>query len=333
MDFCFSNFRRWLIVAAAVTAVSGAQAQSFVTPGQAIIFSAPDDGDAASNAPSLAPQSPAEPGFGDTAHAPDFNFQTPATTSRRLPAQMPATISADEADRRANWALLTPAEILGVATPEQELKVPERDAAGRRKNSTAVERFYERQNQPQTNGTEFLPGTLSLRGNSQDNEDGLLNANVFKPSVGGFGDPAQAEDSFQTPAPGKSAASSRNGDEDWLKIFISADTKPAQSPSQAADLAEFRKLLEPIQTPKSSSASSGDGLFSTLKTPVFGQSANPSVPSSGLFNNGVGGYPVFPGVAGQSIVPTVKAVPNWKPQLPPWMLKGPQPGVVPQRQF
>jgi len=329
MEFRFSNFRWWLVVAVATAAVPGARAQSSVTPGQAIIFSAPDDGDV-SNTPSLAAQPPVSQDFGDAAHAPDFNFQTPATTGARLPVTRPATVSQAEADRRANWALLTPAEVLGVTTPDQMLKISERDAAGQRKNPTAVERFYERQNEAQTNGPAggIFSSTPPLHGNFQDNGAGLLNANVFKPSSGGFGNQAQASDSFRTP--GKNMASGQNGDEGWLKNFVSTETKAEQSPSQAADMAEFRKLLEPIQPSKPSGASSGDGLFSASKASVFGQPANPS---SGLFNNGIGGYPALPGGVGQSTLPAVTAAPDWKPKLPPWMLKGPQPGVVPQRQF
>jgi hypothetical protein len=333
MDFRFANFRWWLIVAAPAATVPGVRAQSFVTPGQAIVFSAPDDNGTVSNTPSLAAQPPVSPEFMDAAHAPDFNFQTPATTGARLPATRPAAVSQTDADRRANWALLTPAEILGVATPDQVLKISERDAAGQRKNSTAVERFYERQNEAQTNGSGgFFSSATPLHRNFQDSEAVLLNANIFKPQVGGFGNPAQASDSFRTPAPGKNMASGQNENEGWLKNFVSTETKAEQSPSQAEDMAEFRKLLEPIQPPKPSSASSGDGLFSAAKTSVFGQSANPS---SGLFNNnnGIGGYPALPGGIGQSIAPTVTAVPDWKPKLPPWMLKGPQSGVVPQRQF
>src|SRR5471032_1860811 len=177
MDFSFSNLRRRLAVAGMVLAASAvAQAQTFTQPGQAIIFSAPDNGDAASNAPSLASPPPVAPGFADTIHAPGFNFEPPSKTSAPPPAPAAARVSPGEADRRKNWALMTPAEILGVATPENILKIPERDAAGRRMDPTAVERFYERQNQVQTNG---VP---SLRGNFPGGEYGRLDADIFKPS-------------------------------------------------------------------------------------------------------------------------------------------------------
>jgi hypothetical protein len=51
---------------------------------------------------------------------------------------------------------------------------------------------------------------------------------------------------------------------------------------------------------------------------------NPAGAAFGSFNN-IGG---LPGVAGQVSVP---AVPDWKPQSPPWTLKGPQPDVIPKR--
>jgi hypothetical protein len=336
MDFSFSNLKGWLLVAG-VTAASFAQAQTWMPQGQPILFSAPDDGDVVSNAPSLSSQPPATPVFEGLVHAPGpgFNFKTPAATSTRLPAPVSApTISADEADRRVNWALMTPAEILGVATPEEALNIPQSDAAGQPENPTAVERFYERQNQMQTNAAGFLPDTASVYGGFQDDfqdgEAGRLNANVFNPSGGEFGNPAQSADTFQTPAPNNGAASGQNGDGGWSKIFISAETKPAQSPAQVEDMAEFQKLLEPSQPSKSSSDSSGDGLFSVPQTPTFGRPLNPAG-LSGQFNNGIGGYPALPSGVGQNDVPAVTAVPDWKPQLPPWMLRGPQPGVFPKR--
>jgi hypothetical protein len=339
MTFRLANLKWWLPVAGAV-AVSFAQAQTLMRPGQSIIFSAPADGDAAANAPSPAGLPPAAPGFGDTIHAPDFNFQTPAATSAQPPNPMPATVSPAEADRRENWALMTPAEILGVATPEQVLQIPQRDAAGQRKNPTAVERYYERQSEMQTNGNAgFFTGKPFSRGIFQDNENSRLNANVFNPSDAGFGNPAQSADPFQKPPPGIGAAADPDADSDWPKIFISPPT-PVQTPAQEADMAEFRKLLEPSQPSstavKSSIPSSGDSFFPSPQTPpisTFGQPMNPVGTPFGQINNEIGGLPALPGVVGQSTVPTVMAAPDWKPQLPPWMLKGPQPGVIPKRQF
>ncbi len=311
-------------------AVSFAQAQTLTGTGQSIIFSTPDDGDAVSNAPSLAAQPPDAAGFDSMVQAPNLKFQTPFTTGARMPAPPQATVSAAEADRR-DWWMETPAKILEVNTPAQEMKIKKRDAAGQPENLTAMESFYERQNQPQTNGAAgFIIATPSSDGDFRENDSAWLNANSIDMPRGRFGNQlpqAQAAGSFHQPAPGSGAGAGQNLDSDWLKNFSAAAAKPAQSQSQAADMAEFRKLLEPSQPSKSSSASSGDGLYSTMQKSAFDQPANPSRPP-GQFNDGFG---VLPGVAGQKTAPTVTAAPDWKPQLPPWMLKGPQPGVVPQR--
>lgn len=306
-----------------------AQAQSLMRPGQAIIFATPDASDDSSNASSPMAEPPVAPGFSDMIHAPTINFQNPSITSQRLPVPLPMT-AAPVQDPRADWALMTPAEILGVATPEQILQVPERDAAGQRKNLTVVERYYERQDQAQTNGSGgFLPGTPSLHGDFQDNEDARLNASVFKPAGEGFASPAEPSYPFQQPAPGNGADASQNGDAGWSKNFILPPTS-VQSPVQAADMAEFRKMLESSQPSRPSSSSSGDGFLPSRQTSpgsMLGQPMNQAGSSFGSFNS-IGG---LPGVAGQVIVPAVTTVPDWKPQPAPWMLKGPQPDVIPKR--
>jgi len=331
MDFSFSNLKRGLIAAGiAVTVVSLTQAQTLTGTGQSIIFSTPDDGDAVSNAPSLAALPPSSAGFDNLVQAPNLRFQTPLTTSARMPAPPQATVSAAEADRR-DWWMETPAQIIGVKTPSQEMKIKKRDAAGQPENPTAVESFYERQDQMQTNGAAgFIIATPSSGGDFRENKSAWLNANSIDMPRGGFGNQlpqSQAVGSFHQPAPDNGAGAGQNLDSDWLKNFSAAATKPAQSPVQAENMAAFRKLLEPSEPPKSSDDSSGDRLFSSMQKSAFDQPANPSRPP-GQFNNGFG---VLPGVAGQKPAPKVTATPDWKPQLPPWMLKGPQPGVVPQR--
>ncbi|HEY5234358.1 MAG TPA: hypothetical protein VIK35_12570 [Verrucomicrobiae bacterium] len=324
--------KRGLIAAGiAVTVVSLTQAQTLTGSGQSIIFSTPDDGDAVSNAPSLAALPPGEAGFDSMVQAPNIRFQTPLTTSAQVPMPQQVTISAAEADQR-DWWMKTPAQILEVKTPAQELKIKKYDAAGQPENPTAVESFYERQDQMQTNGAAgFIIATPSSGGDFRENKSAWLNANSIDMPRGRFGNQlpqSQAAASFHQPAPGNGAGAGQNLDADWLKNFSAAATKPAQSPVQAENMADFRKLLEPSRPSKSSGDSSGDGLYSAMQKSAFDhQPANPSSPP-GHLNSGFG---VLPGVAGQNPAPKVKANPDWKPQPPPWMLKGPQPGVVPQR--
>ncbi len=56
---------------------------------------------------------------------------------------------------RKNWIFMTPEEILGTSTTEKMLQPPERDAFGKEKNPTQLERFLQRESQARngmTNG-------------------------------------------------------------------------------------------------------------------------------------------------------------------------------------
>jgi hypothetical protein len=330
MDRGFSFLKRWLPVAGAVAAVSCAQAQSLMRPGQAIIFSSPDDNADSSSPVPPAAEPPAAPGFADMVHAPQFNFPNPSTPVAQLPAPVPAAVP-PVLDSRADWALMTPAEILGVDTPDQILKIPDRDAAGLPKKTTVVERYLERQDQVQTNGSgAFLSATPSLRPDFSGNEDARFDSDSFKPAGSIFANPAhQPAESFQQAATGTGTDAGQNTDPGWTKVFASTPA-PAESPAQAADMTEFKKLLEPSQPLPSSKPAANDGIFSsqhTLQGSKFGQPANAGDATFGPFN-AIGGLPE---VRGQVSAPTVTAVPDWKPQSPPWMLKGPQPDVIPKR--
>lgn len=332
MDFSFSNLKKGLIAAGmSVTVVSFTQAQTLTGDGQSIVFSVPDDGNTTSNAPSLAAQPPDAADFGGTVQAPNLGFQTPRTTSAQMPAPQQAAVSAAGANRR-DWWMETQAEILGVATPAQEMKIKKRDAAGQPENLTALERFYERQNQPQTgDAAGSISAEPSSGGDFRENDSAWLNANSMDMPHGGFGNSQrqpQLAGSSQQSAPGNGAVASQGWDSGWLKNLSAATTKPAQSPAQAANMADFQKLLQTSQPSKSSDDSSGDRLFSSMQKSAFDrQPVNPSS-QQGQFNSGFG---VLPGVAGKSPVQAAPAAPDWKPQPPPWMLKGPQPDMIPQR--
>jgi len=332
MNFRPINLKRLLFLTG-MAAVFSAQAQTLMRPGHSIIFSATSDDNAAADAQAPAAQPPAAPGFADMVRAPDFSFKPPAPTNPR-PPERPAAPPTPTQNPRANWAFMTPAEILGLSTPENILKIPERDAAGRRKNPTAMERFYERENQAQTNGASgLLPGSPSLRGGFLDNDDARLNANDVNQSHEDFGGQRQTADSLQKPTPFDGLSPNQNRDAGWSKNFP-LPTTPAQSPAQAADMAEFRKLLEPSQPSKSSRPSSGDGLFYSPPQTVTHSTFNPQVsPGSVPFDSYNGGIGGLPGVAGQAVMPTMTAAPEWKPQPAPWTSKGPQPETAPKRKF
>src|SRR3974390_2820241 len=122
MDFNFTQLKRGRLWAAlAWGGAFSAQAQSTVPRGvQPIIFSSPRNADIGSNLPPLSPKSPLELDLEAAAQAPaTFKFNGPPE-ARPLPIVVPAISSAEAArrqdllDRRNNWMLLTPAEILGL---------------------------------------------------------------------------------------------------------------------------------------------------------------------------------------------------------------------------
>jgi len=45
------------------------------------------------------------------------------------------------------------------------------------------------------------------------------------------------------------------------------------------------------------------------------------------------GVTPLPGLLGPTNMGLTTRAPEWKPELPPWLSSGPQPGVIPQRKF
>ena len=147
MGFSLAYLKRGLPLAAILCVVAcPARAQH---GGQPIIFSSPASDDTASPIPSLSPKPAESLDLGDAVQAPQFNFNgsLPAASLPSAAPKVSAAAAQDLLDRRNNWMLLTPAEILGQVTPEKMLGIPELDAFGQRKYPTALERYTARQNQ------------------------------------------------------------------------------------------------------------------------------------------------------------------------------------------
>jgi hypothetical protein len=350
MDFRFANLKRVLFVAGMAIAVSFAQAQSVMKPGQPIIFSAPDSDGGASNAPSLSAPSPMASGLPDASQAPVFNFNVMPPGNANLPApQAMQTSPSDFArlqkllDERKNWALLTPAEVLGIPTPEKILGLQERDAAGQEKNLTVAERYYERQNQLQAGRTNNYQNDPASRWNLPNDRDDRLNGNNFNSENGNFGNPERNADSFfngNTPDNDNAASSQKS--EAGAGDFFAAPTRLTQAETaaeteQQAEMERFRQLLDPPQPVAAAKVSSARSVFSTPQTApdsFFGQT--PANPISGSFtplSSGISGVPTVPVAPGQNNTPPITVTPSWTPQPPPWMSQTPQLGVIPQRKF
>ncbi len=340
MGFSLEYLKRGLPLAAVLIAVFSAQAQRTASRrGQSILLSSPGSGTVFSNLPSLSPKPPESPDFGDTLQAPPpFSFSGPPVNPP-LPVGVPVVSPAealrmqDLLDRRKNWMMLTPAEILGATTPEKIVGIQEHDAAGRPKISTALERYTERQNQTppgNTNANAFPTWNFS------DKQPDTLNT-----IPGGLGSPDNLASSLLNPAPDNQTLAGQNGNNNWSKLFGSPSPSPVVTLEQQMNMERFRQLLKPGS---SSTAAATTPSLSGIKMSLpqtalgsgFGQSAlTPIGASFTPLNSGIGKpaeMPKLPGIWSLSLT-SPPAAGAWGPQPPPWLSLTPQPFAVPQRKF
>ena len=340
MDWVRINFPMRLWTGALLATTLCAQAQnSAQSSGQVFIFSQPIS--SLSNGPSLFSGPGANSGK-ELPALPLFNDHTMAEPPAPLPMPMNSS-SVQEwqrmRDRQENWALMTPEEILGVATPEDILNPSGRgDANGQ--NLSAVERFLARQQASHmaapTNGT----------ANNNPSAFGSL-----------WGTPDDsAKDPFEiTRTPGAPRAdqlfsqlfatnhSALPGGSDWVKAFGLPPPPPPPTPDQLSEMQQFKQWLEPgASSPADSAdkASSGSKFLSVLQ-PLPGENSkdqtpgfNPVGATFAPLNSGIGrptGLSPLPPVTGSTNRQSV--APGWTPQPPPWQSSGPQPFAAPQRKF
>jgi len=337
------NFSLSLLAGAwmAVTLSIEAQ-QPALNAGQSIIFSSPDNGGSSSNLASLAAQSSSPKNFQDNfqSASPVPTFDNPSTT--------PPSVSGEEQrprkrlERRKDWVLMTPAEILGVTTPEKILQTEERDAAGQPKNLTPLERYNERQQakNARTNDPYFSNHSMPPRNFGGDRNNNT-NAISFNPAGNGlknlrstlFNNSLNAAPNSDLFAdPGRSSV--------WSKSEDLPASLPALNPAQQADMDQFRQLLEPGSPPTAATTfAPGGTTFFQSETPSASSftrpMANPAGASFTPLSSGIGkpaGLESLPGVTGQAGGQPA-FTPSLAPQLPPWMSQTPQPFVVPQRKF
>jgi hypothetical protein len=256
-----------------------------------------------------------------------------------LPAGAPVVSPAetlrmqDLLDRRKNWMLLTPAEILGATTPEKILGIQAHDAAGRPKNLTALERYNERQNQTppaNTNANAFPTWNFS------DKQPDTLNF-----IAGGLGSSNNLANPLLNPAPDNQTFDGQNGNNSWSKLFGSPSPSPVVTLEQQTNMERFRQLLKPGS---SSTAAAATPSLSGIKISLpqtalssgLGQSAlTPIGASFTPLNSGIGKpaeMPKLPSIWSLSLTSPPSAA-AWAPQPPPWLSPTPQPFAVPQRKF
>lgn len=346
MGFSLASFKRGLpLAAAAGLAVFPAPAQSPASRGgQPILFSSPTADNIGSNTPSLSPQPPELLEFKDAADAPpQFSFNN-LPQAAPLPAVPLPTLAGilreqDRQDRNRNWAMLTPAEILGVATPENILGVAERDAFGQSKNSTALERYFERRNQllllARTNA---LPTDIASPAwiSSSDRHDDWGFIYRGQESPAGMARPSL------NPVPDDPFQARQNEDSSWSKLFEATPTALAPGPDQAqvGEMERFRQLLNSGSPAVPAATPNLGGLRTSLPHSLLSSESDRSQPnrigaSYAPLTSGFGRPAEMPKLTSPWGLNYTSSPPAsaWAPQLAPWLSPTPQPFTVPQRKF
>ena len=333
MDSSFANLKWLLLFAAAMVAVvSPAGAQRVARSGRPLLLSAPASDIVSSNVPSVTPKAPDLPAFSDTIRASGSSFSAPYDATPQpapaVPAITPTEVARLQAlrDKSKNWAIMTPAEIIGVPTMEDMLGITKRDASGLAKKQSAVERWQDRQQNSRTNtvAANASPLAPDLFGN-QGSE---WNPNRLNSPNGDLGTPTAMSPSMGNTTPSQNPAA---GGLRWPAPRISTPT-----PKQLAAAEQFRHLLDHPQMPSAARpATSGNSYPAPQTTPDPNWGKSPSAGSPSAPMVGAIGMPArvapLPGILGQTNAPA--APPSWKPELPPWMSTSPQLGVIPQRKF
>ncbi len=352
MNVLPADFRMPLLTGVLLAVFLSAAAQNGAPPsGKPIIFSAPAGDNAASNTPSLLPRLSDRPNLANDLRAPVslFDLQNP---SQPLPAPPRAPfLSRAEAlrlqdirDRRENWALMTPEEILGVDASRSTLRTPEQETADNQNSLTVVERFMERQRQTQPGVTnEFYRGNSSSGWWGARNPGGLTNGTPSKSARFGLPAAAQILDRFfndssvNDPLTGQGA----NRSASWFNSLGLPPQPPAPTPEQLAERERFRQLLDPgLYSDTPAKSAPGDKFLSSLQpladaTPDQTPAVNPVGASFAPLSSGIGrpaGLAPLPGIVTTNWQSSA-APPSWAPQPPPWLSQTPQPFTMPQRKF
>lgn len=338
MFFHFDRLKLLSLALLTSGTVLGVHAQgdnSALPSDQAIIFSAPQN-DASINTPSVAPQKPDQTELSTAPQPPLFKtpvqrFQMPSR--QRLPQK--------SQEDRNNWTLMTPAEILGVETPEDVLKSPEQAAFDKeRGGQNPMERFLKRQNQLQAGGTNGAQGANSkLQWDFSRNE-------VRPDSFGrgnGYTDNAQKKtaDFLDSSIDEWSTKPNKNLGQNGFNTS-SRSPSSATMMRQADSVARFQELLASASSPSSTILKPSSGV---KNLPAVQPLVDPNLqPRPQVNPNGASFTPLSSGIVrptaitplptltSQNIAPSV-TTPSWMPKPAPWLSTAPQPFAIPQRKF
>jgi len=239
-------------------------------------------------------------------------------------------------NKRKNWTLLTPEEILGIQTPEQVLGI---SADKNKTKLTLEEKFLQRQIKTgPTNGIGRADSPFSkddnnpFTQNSRNREDRDVFSRDSARQLDERGDSSltrlldhlNKNKTAQDPY----SISARRENSPWASDFANPTTPPRSS-DQLSSMERFRAMLEP---PPSAQPAGSTARFPTtpITKPDSYLQPQPKINPNGrtvtsLEDNSSRptGITPLPGVTGSTPITAPKR-PEWQAQLPPWLVNKPQ---------
>ncbi len=262
-------------------------------------------------------------------NAPRQLFNNPGPS---LPPPQPLIINRDPAvedalNKRKNWMLLTPEQILGIKTPEEILGIKNPDDA---KNLSLEEKYLLRQSRAAASAaTNGRAGSLLGKNEANPFANSTEDQDYF--SRGGFAQPDDKTRSgatrsfnqvFNPKLSDSFSGDERNRDSVWTSAFAQP-TPPKITPEQLADRERFRALMEPVSPPAAPAGYAPPVPSPYLQPqPKFNPAGNSYSP---LENNAARptGINPLPSITGPAPKPVEKR-PSWMAQPAPWLTDGPQ---------
>jgi len=272
-----------------------------------------------------------------------FNDYTPS-----LPMPAPVVVNnnndasvRDALNRRKNWTLLTSEQILGIQTPEEILKVPDRTGE---KNLSLEEQYLLRESRSEMTAATNARAGAALWRMSEDNS---LFGNKDKTDQNGSFRSSPQKMELGTRTFGqliKPTETTAQTDTKTRSIWSSVFTQPSQPELTDAQMAEqkasmegFRALMEPSSPPDQTPVATHMSVAAKSAPNPFLQPApavNPAgraiTPLANSFSRPAGINPL-PGISTAPAKP-VATRPSWQAQPPPWLQSGP-PAHNPNQNF
>jgi hypothetical protein len=243
---------------------------------------------------------------------------------------------AEALNKRNNWRLLTPEQIMGVQTAEEIMGVADRGTEPKR---SLEEKFLLRQLPGSRGGaTNSRSGALTRedRNPFEQNRDGQF---PFKQKAASQMDDVTPKNSTWSwgqpkPKPDENFPGETDGGPANNTIWKSAFAQPeravpfGQSPEEMAKMERFRALMNP---PAPSAPAPTRVSPAPVSAPAFFEASQPTFNPAGRSAVTVQaniakptGIKPLPAATGSTLAPQTKK-PEWQAQPPPWMTDKPQP--------